>query len=81
MDQNKNYCNNPNLPRLKDFDKVPSPYLVGIFDDLIKENPKERWLASWETNRGCPFSCTYCDWGLQLIVKFQGCIWIEYLLN
>ena len=17
----------------------------------------------WETNRGCPFSCTYCDWG------------------
>ena len=63
LDQNKNYCNNPNLPRLKDFDKVPSPYLVGIFDDLIKENPKERWLASWETNRGCPFSCTYCDWG------------------
>ena len=19
--------------------------------------------ASWETNRGCPFSCTYYDWG------------------
>ena len=41
LDQNKNYCNNPNLPRLKDFDKVPSPYLVGIFDDLIKENPRK----------------------------------------
>ena len=57
------FKNNPNLPRLKDFDKVPSPYLTGIFDELIKENPEEKWLASWETNRGCPFSCTYCDWG------------------
>ena len=61
--ENKKYKNIPNLPRLKDFEKVPSPYLTGIFDDLIKENPKEKWLASWETNRGCPFSCTYCDWG------------------
>ncbi len=42
---------------------MPSPYLTGIFDELIKENPEEKWLASWETNRGCPFSCTYCDWG------------------
>ncbi|MDA7583489.1 radical SAM protein [bacterium] len=63
LDKNKNYKNTPNLPRLKDFDKVPSPYLTGMFDNLIKENPEERWLASWETNRGCPFSCTYCDWG------------------
>ena len=63
LDKNKNYKNTPNLSRLKDFDKVPSPYLTGMFDSLIKENPNERWLASWETNRGCPFSCTYCDWG------------------
>jgi hypothetical protein len=21
------------------------------------------WVALWETNRGCPFSCAYCDWG------------------
>ena len=57
------YFNNPNIPRLKTFEKAPSPYLCGVFDDLIKQNPKERWLASWETNRGCPFSCAYCDWG------------------
>ena len=30
---------------------------------MIKDNKDEKWLASWETNRGCPFSCTYCDWG------------------
>jgi radical SAM superfamily enzyme YgiQ (UPF0313 family) len=63
LDSNGNFKNNPNLPRLRDFDNVPSPYLTGIFDKLIKENPEEKWLASWETNRGCPFSCTYCDWG------------------
>jgi len=63
IDKKGKYKNNPNLPRLRDFDSVPSPYLTGIFDNLIKDNPNERWLASWETNRGCPFSCTYCDWG------------------
>lgn len=61
--ENEQYINVENLPRLKDFDNVPSPYLTGIFDKLILENPEEKWLASWETNRGCPFSCTYCDWG------------------
>ena len=61
---NKNiYTNNANLPRMKDFTHAPSPYLTGVFDKIIKENPNERWLASWETNRGCPFSCAFCDWG------------------
>ena len=63
IDKNQAYQNNKNLPRLRDFENVPSPYLTGVFDELIKENPKERWLASWETNRGCPFSCAFCDWG------------------
>ncbi len=63
IDDKGKYNSNSILPRLRDFDNCPSPYLVGIFDDLIKKNPNEKWLASWETNRGCPFSCTYCDWG------------------
>ena len=55
------YFNNPNLKRLRDFSDIPSPYLCGVFDKIIEENPNERWLASWETNRGCPFSCAFCD--------------------
>lgn len=44
-------------------DEVPSPYLNGMFDRLIQNHPTEQWLGLWETNRGCPFSCTFCDWG------------------
>ncbi len=57
------YQLNPRAERLKDLSVIPSPYLSGIFDPLMKANPNEQWLVLWETNRGCPFSCTFCDWG------------------
>jgi putative methyltransferase len=41
---------------------TPSPYLTGLFDDLLLEYPYE-FSATLETNRGCPFSCAFCDWG------------------
>jgi len=49
--------------RIEDIEGIPSPYLEGVFENLIADNPDEEWLALWETNRGCPFSCAYCDWG------------------
>ena len=39
---------------------LPSPYLAGTFDELMK-TPDVRFVAGFETNRGCPFHCTYCD--------------------
>ena len=54
---------------MRDITVLPSPYLTGVFDETMKENPNERWLASWETNRGCPFSCAYCDWGSAIASK------------
>lgn len=59
----------PALPRLKDLSSVPSPYLEGVFDPLMRANPQEEWLVMWETNRGCPFSCTFCDWGSAIASK------------
>lgn len=53
----------PKAERLKDLSVVPSPYLSGVFDPLMKANPQEKWIVMWETNRGCPFQCTFCDWG------------------
>ncbi|MCW8863220.1 MAG: cobalamin-dependent protein, partial [Rhodospirillales bacterium] len=49
--------------RIRDLDSIPSPYLNGIFDELMKDDSADEWLALWETNRGCPFQCTFCDWG------------------
>ena len=49
--------------RIKDLDQYPSPYLEGTFEKLIKTNPSINWIPLWETNRGCPFNCAYCNWG------------------
>lgn len=54
--------------RMKDLN-FPSPFLDGTFDLLLKDNPEEVWMALWETNRGCPFSCTFCDWGSAIAAK------------
>ncbi len=54
---------NPKLARIKDINTIPSPYLWGAFDDIMEIYPDQKWVACWETDRGCPFSCTYCDWG------------------
>ncbi len=50
-------------PRIRNLDDIPSPFLEGVFDPLIADNPDETWIGLWETNRGCPFQCTFCDWG------------------
>ncbi len=28
-------------------------------------------VAAWETSRGCPFSCSYCDWGSSTMSKVR----------
>jgi radical SAM superfamily enzyme YgiQ (UPF0313 family) len=60
---------NPRAERLHDISVIPSPYLGGIFDSLMTANPQEKWLILWETNRGCPFKCTFCDWGSAIAAK------------
>ena len=41
----------------------PSPFLDGTFDELLAADGDLITGALWETNRGCPFGCTFCDWG------------------
>ena len=48
--------------RIEDLD-FPSPYQLGVFNSIVKQNPDVLWSMTVETNRGCPHRCTYCDWG------------------
>jgi len=52
-----------NSDRINELDQLPSPYLTGLFDDLLSAHPDVTWNATLETNRGCPYQCTFCDWG------------------
>lgn len=49
----------PKRSRMAAPDDVPSPYLSGLFDGY--QGRVE--AAIIESNRGCPFGCTFCDWG------------------
>lgn len=42
---------------------IPSPYTSKVFDQIVKNNPDAVWQMTIETNRGCPYQCTFCDWG------------------
>ena len=55
--------NTGNPERISDLDTIPSPYLTGVFDHLFEQHPEVRWNVTLETNRGCPYACTFCDWG------------------
>lgn len=46
--------------RLLDLGEIPSPYLTGLLDDFLADPD---FCPIVETNRGCPYSCTFCNWG------------------
>lgn len=57
----------PERPRIGDVDALPSPYLTGCFDQYRGQVI----AAILETNRGCPFACTFCDWGSATAAKIR----------
>jgi radical SAM superfamily enzyme YgiQ (UPF0313 family) len=48
------------VPKIKDLDIIPSPYLTGLLDEFFETN----LIPIVETNRGCPYRCTYCCQGV-----------------
>ena len=56
--------------RITELDTIPSPYLLGLLNPFGAAQAG----AIIETNRGCPYGCTFCDWGsatLSRIRKFS----------
>ena len=57
--------------RIDDLDMLPSPYLTNTVWDLVEKVNDVNWIAGWETNRGCPYGCTFCDWGSATFTKVR----------
>jgi len=57
--------------RINDLDSLPSPYLTNDIWELVENIDGLHWDASWETNRGCPYLCTFCDWGSATFTKMR----------
>lgn len=51
--------------RLRDLTAIPSPYVTGRLDEFFDG----KLLPIIQTNRGCPFSCTYCVEGTRYYNK------------
>lgn len=48
------------LDAIRDLDEIPSPYLNGMLDEFFDEP----FVPILETNRSCPYRCTFCAWGI-----------------
>ena len=69
LNDNGAIISSPKLPRIKNMDEVPSPYLMGLFDKFLAEGT---YLPMIQTNRGCPFSCTFCQEGVRYFTKVNS---------
>ena len=66
----KKIYHNEKRERMHNYALLPSPYLEGTFENLLNKYD-HKWMVTWETNRGCPFKCTFCDWGSATASKLR----------
>ncbi len=59
---------NDTHPRRREINEIPSPWLTGIQDEFFDG----RLAPMIETNRGCPFTCTFCAQGTSWYSKVNN---------
>ena len=53
----------PDRERIKDLEIIPSPFLTGAIPMVDPAGNFLYDVGMLETNRGCPYSCSFCYWG------------------
>lgn len=59
----KDYYENTKGERVDDLSTLASPFLDGTMDAIVAKHSDKNFSVTLETNRGCPYACTFCDWG------------------
>ena len=57
--------------KLHDFSVSPYLYQRDTLFDFKNRHPELNLGAVFETNRGCPYGCTFCDWGQATLSKIR----------
>jgi radical SAM C-methyltransferase len=57
------FITTPDRDRINDLDIIPSPFLTGAIPLLDRNGNFPYEFALLETNRGCPYRCSFCYWG------------------
>ena len=60
INEQHQFVSGPQFPRVKHLDGVPSPYTTGLFDHFLEDDNYQPLI---QTNRGCPYKCTFCNEG------------------
>ncbi|TMQ04391.1 MAG: KedN5 family methylcobalamin-dependent radical SAM C-methyltransferase [Deltaproteobacteria bacterium] len=50
-------------PRIANLDAIPSPLLTGAIQLRHPDGREKYDVVLLETNRGCPYTCSFCYWG------------------
>ncbi len=53
------------IEKMRNLELIPSPYMSGRMDEFFDG----KLLPIIQTNRGCPFSCTFCAEGIRFFTK------------
>ncbi len=50
-----------------------SPYIEqsAYYERILAKSAGRHISLTWETNRGCPYGCSYCDWGSATLSKVR----------
>ncbi|MBW2233675.1 MAG: cobalamin-dependent protein [Deltaproteobacteria bacterium] len=54
--------------RQKEVEEIPSPWMTGVLDEFFDG----KLAPMMETNRGCPFQCTFCVQGVRWYTKVHN---------
>lgn len=66
-----NVVRTPERPRHNNLEDFPSAMLTGEYDDVPEDIVVSAAVWPVESIRGCPFQCTFCDWGSATMTKIR----------